>query len=461
LLDAAPSLVTEIAPEGYGAILPATALVFVPCLGFVKITSVAEEIKDPGRNLPRAVLGSVAFVTVVCAIVMIVLLAVPPTDQLPGAGTAVVDAARNLLGETGALALTVGGLLATASSANASILASSRINFAMGRDRIVSDWLNEIHPRHYTPHRSILLTGSSGSWRRPRSCSLSGSSSPGLPEYVAYARDRGTDQSVLAEMVGEEDEEPVPGEERPRPRYVVALSNHEPSRTCSRWRRPSPRPRAARSRPCTWCRSPIRRRSSAPANNSIAWTRMLERPSNRPARTRARSACPWTSTTSSPTGRSRRSTIAREQEAEGLILGYGSRATGLSGRVGDLLGELTRSPPFDVYVMKDRGLEIDRVLVPTAGGANSTLAAVAAKALAWQTDAQIHLLHVIPDEDAVAEGEASLKAWARERGLEDAERIVRANKDAVAAIDEASTERVPDRDRRNRGGHPQPAGPDG
>jgi len=111
--------------------------------------------------------------------------------------------------------------------------------------------------------------------------------------------------------------------------------------------------------------------------------------------------------------------------------------------------------------MKDRGLEIDRVLVPTACGANSTLAAVAAKALAWQTDAQIHLLHVIPDEDAVAEGEASLKAWARERGLEDAERIVRANKDAVAAIDEASTERVPDRDRRNRGGHPQPAGPDG
>jgi nucleotide-binding universal stress UspA family protein len=55
--------------------------------------------------------------------------------------------------------MTVGALLATASSANASILASARINFAMGRDRIVTNWLNEIHPSYATPYRSILVTG--------------------------------------------------------------------------------------------------------------------------------------------------------------------------------------------------------------------------------------------------------------------------------------------------------------
>jgi nucleotide-binding universal stress UspA family protein len=55
--------------------------------------------------------------------------------------------------------MTVGALLATASSANASILASARINFAMGRDKIVTNWLNEIHPNHATPYRSILVTG--------------------------------------------------------------------------------------------------------------------------------------------------------------------------------------------------------------------------------------------------------------------------------------------------------------
>ena len=55
--------------------------------------------------------------------------------------------------------VTLGALLATASSANASILASARINFAMGRDRIVTNWLNEIHPKHATPYRSIIITG--------------------------------------------------------------------------------------------------------------------------------------------------------------------------------------------------------------------------------------------------------------------------------------------------------------
>jgi nucleotide-binding universal stress UspA family protein len=71
----------------------------------------------------------------------------------------VVDVAQILMGPLGALALLFGGLLATASSANASILSSSRINFAMGRDKIVSPQLNEVHERFGTPYKSIALTG--------------------------------------------------------------------------------------------------------------------------------------------------------------------------------------------------------------------------------------------------------------------------------------------------------------
>jgi nucleotide-binding universal stress UspA family protein len=71
----------------------------------------------------------------------------------------VVSAARELLGPLGAVAMLFGGLLATASSANASILASSRINFAMGRDRLITPALNDIHDRFATPYRSIAVTG--------------------------------------------------------------------------------------------------------------------------------------------------------------------------------------------------------------------------------------------------------------------------------------------------------------
>ncbi|UIP00693.1 amino acid permease [Halobaculum sp. CBA1158] len=157
-----------LAPFGTGAILPATALVFVSFLGYAKIATVAEELKNPGRNLPIAIIGSVAIVTVIYAVLVTTMLGIVPWPDLstdaPVAQAAEV-AFPSSIGPIGGVAaaaaavMTLGALLATASSANASILASARINFAMGRDRIVTNWLNEIHPNYATPYRSILLTG--------------------------------------------------------------------------------------------------------------------------------------------------------------------------------------------------------------------------------------------------------------------------------------------------------------
>lgn len=157
-----------LAPFGTGAILPGTALVFVSFLGYAKIATVAEELKNPGRNLPIAIIGSVAIVTVLYAILVTLMLGVvswPELSQDAPVAQAAQMAFPASVGPVGGVAaaaatvMTLGALLATASSANASILASARINFAMGRDRIVTNWLNEIHPNYATPYRSILVTG--------------------------------------------------------------------------------------------------------------------------------------------------------------------------------------------------------------------------------------------------------------------------------------------------------------
>ncbi|KYH24841.1 putative fructoselysine transporter [Halalkalicoccus paucihalophilus] len=156
-----------LAPFGSSAILPATALVFVSFLGYAKIATVAEELKNPGRNLPIAVIGSVAIVTVIYAVLVTVMVGVVPWPEL-SLETPISQAADIAFADVGlpaaivagvASMMTLGALLATASSANASILASARINFAMGRDKLISDALNEIHPRFATPYRSILVTG--------------------------------------------------------------------------------------------------------------------------------------------------------------------------------------------------------------------------------------------------------------------------------------------------------------
>ncbi|ESS08087.1 MAG: amino acid transporter, partial [uncultured archaeon A07HN63] len=158
------TLISEdgLTPFGTGAILPATALVFVSFLGYAKIATVAEEMKNPGRNLPIAIIGSVGIVTVIYAILVTIMLGVVPWPNLsldaPVANAARVAFPGGLAG-IAATVMTLGALLATASSANASILSSARINFAMGRDKIVTDWLNAIHPRFATPYRSIALTG--------------------------------------------------------------------------------------------------------------------------------------------------------------------------------------------------------------------------------------------------------------------------------------------------------------
>ena len=149
--------------QGYGPMMVTTGIIFVSYLGFVQITSVAEEIKNPGKNLPRAVIGSVLLVTAIYALVLVAMSAAVEqgfiaAEQAAG-NIVVVSAAQELLGPLGAVAMLFGGPLATASSANASILASSRINFAMGRDRLVTPSLNKIHPRFATPYRSIAVTG--------------------------------------------------------------------------------------------------------------------------------------------------------------------------------------------------------------------------------------------------------------------------------------------------------------
>lgn len=146
-------------PFGTEPIFGTTALVFVSFLGFVKIAAVAEEIKDPSKNLPRALIGSVALVTVLYVVILLVVGGIFTQETIGSVRDPLTAAARQMLGNPGVVLIVIAGLLATISSANASILASSRINLAMARDRMVPKWLSEIHEKLLTPYRAIVLTG--------------------------------------------------------------------------------------------------------------------------------------------------------------------------------------------------------------------------------------------------------------------------------------------------------------
>lgn len=127
--------------------------------GFARITVVAEEVKNPERNVPRAILLSIAISTIVYILVGIVAVGL-----IGGAGLASSDSPlSDAIGITGShaavLIVSAGGVLATASVLLTSILGVSRMTFAMARRNDLPRTLEKLHPRFNTPYHSIWIIG--------------------------------------------------------------------------------------------------------------------------------------------------------------------------------------------------------------------------------------------------------------------------------------------------------------
>ncbi|WP_263785969.1 APC family permease [Salinibacter grassmerensis] len=147
-------------PYGTMPVFTTAALVFTSYLGFVQIATVAGEIKSPSRNLPRSMIGSVLLVGTLYVLTIFISTSLLGSTQLSELGeTAVVNVGRSIAGTFGAAALLGGGLLATLSSANASILSASRSIYALSRDDLVPPQVERINTRYRTPHVALLLAG--------------------------------------------------------------------------------------------------------------------------------------------------------------------------------------------------------------------------------------------------------------------------------------------------------------
>lgn len=159
-------LLTPYFHYGAGGVWAATGLVFISYLGIVKAAAIAEEVRDPGRNLPAGLLTSVILVTLLYIAVMLVVTGVLPIEAGPDGVPAIADreapladAGAAFMGALGGALMGVSGILATASTGNAAVLSSARFPFAMARDGLMSPALSEIHARFGTPARAIGLTG--------------------------------------------------------------------------------------------------------------------------------------------------------------------------------------------------------------------------------------------------------------------------------------------------------------
>jgi len=164
-LDALGVLGTSSTPErfmpfGPLPIFTTAALVFTSYLGFAQVATVAGDIKRPGRNLPLAMVGSVLAVGTLYVATIFVATSAFGSAALSGFGeTAIVEVARAFGGRVGAVAILLAGLLATISSANASILSTSRAVFAVSKDALLPRTASRMNLKYGTPHVALTMAG--------------------------------------------------------------------------------------------------------------------------------------------------------------------------------------------------------------------------------------------------------------------------------------------------------------
>src|SRR5690606_31991594 len=118
---------------------------------------VGGEIKNPARNLPRALLGGTAVVTALYLILCVGFLEVFGIDNLANVGEAGTAAAQAIFGPLGVSALTGLIVLAMIGSLNGSVLTGSRIAFAMGRQGDCLAAAGDLDPRFATPAIALWM----------------------------------------------------------------------------------------------------------------------------------------------------------------------------------------------------------------------------------------------------------------------------------------------------------------
>src|SRR5690606_21953805 len=106
-----------------------------------------------------ATIGSVAGVTILYVLVLYVATGLMPHFDLGQTTTPISDTARRSLGSLGVVVTVLGGLLATFSSANTSIMAASRIGWAMAGDGLLPRFLASVHRKWRSPHAAVGATG--------------------------------------------------------------------------------------------------------------------------------------------------------------------------------------------------------------------------------------------------------------------------------------------------------------
>ncbi|MDA0755796.1 MAG: amino acid permease [Crenarchaeota archaeon] len=158
---------SDFLPSGITGIAIAMGLTFIAFEGYEIISQAGDEIKNPKKNIPRAILISLGIVVSLYILFTFVfigglnesVIGMPAWEFIGSFGeVGVIEAADQFI-PYGALIVLGGGLVSTLSALNASTFAASRVSFAMGVKYNLPYVFGNIHPKYHTPFVATIVSG--------------------------------------------------------------------------------------------------------------------------------------------------------------------------------------------------------------------------------------------------------------------------------------------------------------
>jgi len=148
-----------IAPLGLNNFGTALVLIFWAYVGFELGTLPAAEVKDPKRNIPRAIMTGMAIVIFFYLTTNFVIFGTVPSPRLAQTVIPLVLVGAALLGTTGAIIISGGALVSVSGSDESAILGTARLAYAMSIDGLFPRAFSKVHPRFKTPYVALIVQG--------------------------------------------------------------------------------------------------------------------------------------------------------------------------------------------------------------------------------------------------------------------------------------------------------------
>ena len=148
---------SNFAPNGMTGTIAGAAIIFFAFTGFSRVTTISDEVKDPEKTIPKAIILSIIISTVIYIAVAIVAVGLVPYSNLASSAAPLSTAIKSMHDSILAIIIAFGGVTATAGVILTGVLGTSRVFFALGRDKELPGFLSYID-RFSTPINAIIVS---------------------------------------------------------------------------------------------------------------------------------------------------------------------------------------------------------------------------------------------------------------------------------------------------------------